>query len=446
MKNKTLIVLVGILCAVVALFAVGKKIGWWGKPKHTKVSAVQVTPKTIVESVRANGKIFPVNEVKISPDVSGEIVELYVQEGDSVKAGQLLAILNADLYRSATDRANSAVNSAMSGLENVKAQIGQFQAQLDNAQANYNRQLSLYKDGIISKAELDASETQLKTAKSTLNAAKENINMSSYNIKSAQATAKEARDNMRRTMVYAPISGIVSLLNVKKGEKVVGNIQMAGTEMMRIANFSAMEAQVDVNENDVININVGDTSIIEVDAYANRTFKGVVTQIASSAKGLATLTSALGSASDQVTNFVIKIKLLPSDYADLQRKSRLPFRPGMSCSVDILTETHTNVLSVPAQCVTTRMPDEIKKYRTANIKTDSDEPIEVAYILKDNKVYAMPVKTGIQDDKNIEILEGLHQNDWVIDGPYNAISRILKDSMPVNKVRKEDLFEAKKEK
>jgi len=442
MTNKSknwILYLLGILFIGFVVYGVGVRTGKWGKPKGTKVTVNSASRKNIIEIVRASGKIYPVVEVKISPDISGEIVKLWVEEGDSVKAGQLLAVLNADLYISSTERANATASSAGAMLQNVKAQLAQFEAQLDNAQQNFNRQQQLFNDGIISKAELQLSEMQMKNAKAALNAARENINSSSYNVRSAQAAAKEARDNMRRTNIYAPISGIVSLLNVKQGEKVVGNIQMTGTEMMRIANFGEMESQVDVSENDIVNINLGDTALIEVDAYPDRKFKGIVTQIANSAKGMGTLTAASTlSSSEQVTNFVVKVKVLQDSYKDLLNKNRTPFRPGMSCNVDIQTEKHENVLAVPVQSVTTRAFEDIKKYKP---KMETDEPEEVVFVVKDNLTYAKPIKTGIQDDKHIEIISGLEEGEKVIDGPYNAISKLLKDSTNINVVRKDELFD-----
>lgn len=441
MKNKGnnwILYALGIAIIGFAIYGIGFKMGKWGKPKGTKVTVTSVSKKNIIETVRANGKIYPVIEVKISPDISGEIVKLLVKEGDSVKAGQLLAVLNADLYISATERANASVSSAGAMLQNVKAQLAQFEAQFDNANENLNRQKQLYNEGIISKAELQVAELQVKNAKATLNAARESINSSAYNVKSAQATAKEARDNMRRTNIYAPMSGIVSLLNIKQGEKVVGNIQMTGTEMMRIASFENMEAQIDVSENDIVHVNSGDTAIIEVDAYPNIKFKGIVTQIANSAKGLGSVTTTSLSTNDQVTNFVVKVMILHNSYQNLLKSNKIPFRPGMSCNVDIQTETHSNVLTVPVQSVTTRAFSDIQKYKP---KIESDEPEEVVFVIKDNFAYAKPIKIGIQDDKNIEIQSGLIEGEKVIDGPYNAISKLLKDSTAIQIVSKEQLFE-----
>ena len=355
------------------------------------------TRETIIERIPANGKIRPVTEVKISPDVSGEIIELNVDEGDRVRKGDLIIKIRQDVYISLKDRAEASLNS-------TKAQYRQQKASFDQAEQNYNRNLDLYEKRAISLQEFEASTAEYEMASEQLKAAE-------FNIESATASLREAEENLTKTVIYSPIDGIISSLSVEKGERVVGTSQMAGTEMLRIADFNMMEVLVDVNENDIIRITKGDTADIDVDAYPGRTFKGVVTQIANSAKNLTATTSAL----TDVTNFEVRIRLLPESYADLLENDPIPFRPGMSASVEINTDRQDNALTVPLQAVTSEECIFTYDPSTATVKS-------------------VKVSTGIQSIEDIQITGGLNNTDslWIVTGPYSTVNRVLEDGMKVN--------------
>lgn len=418
------------------------------KPKGEKVTTEKVARRTIRETVSASGKIFPEKEIKISSDVSGEIVELEVREGDSIKAGQLLARINPDTYESAVERGNASLNNARSQVsisqaqvEASKAQIEQIEANLANATKIHNRNIELRKQGVISQADFDASlanvhalEANLKSAKSNLNSSIQGTRAAEFTVKSAEAGLKELRTSLSRTSIYAPSSGIISKLNVEQGERVVGTIQMAGTEMMRIANLNQMEVQVDVSENDILRVRLGDTAEIEVDAYLDRVFKGYVTEIANSASNTGTTTIQTLS-SDQVTNFVVKIRILPETYADMMRGGRFPFRPGMSAAVEIFTNTKEDILCVPIAAVTTR-EDENKDSLAARQK--AFEFKEYVFVYSADTAKMVRVKSGIQDDNFIEILDGLEGGEEVITGPYATVSRKLKSGMKLQREEKKD--------
>lgn len=418
------------------------------KPKGEKVTTEKVARRTIRETVSASGKIFPEKEIKISSDVSGEIVELEVREGDSIKAGQLLARINPDTYESAVERGNASLNNARSQVsisqaqvEASKAQIEQIEANLANATKIHNRNIELRKQGVISQADFDASlanvhalEANLKSAKSNLNSSIQGTRAAEFTVKSAEAGLKELRTSLSRTSIYAPSSGIISKLNVEQGERVVGTIQMAGTEMMRIANLNQMEVQVDVSENDILRVRLGDTAEIEVDAYLDRVFKGYVTEIANSASNTGTTTIQTLS-SDQVTNFVVKIRILPETYADMMKGGRFPFRPGMSAAVEIFTNTKEDILCVPIAAVTTR-EDENKDSLAARQK--AFEFKEYVFVYSADTAKMVRVKSGIQDDNFIEILDGLEGGEEVITGPYATVSRKLKSGMKLQREEKKD--------
>lgn len=353
--------------------------------------------ETIIEKIPANGKIRPVTEVKISPDVSGEIVELNVEEGDRVQKGDLIIKIRQDVYISLKDRAEASLNS-------TRAQYRQQKASFDQAEQNYNRNLDLYEKRAISLQEFEASTAEYEMASEQLKAAE-------FNIESATASLREAEENLTKTVIYSPIDGIISSLSVEKGERVVGTSQMAGTEMLRIADFNMMEVLVDVNENDIIRITKGDTADIDVDAYPGRTFKGVVTQIANSAKNLTATTSAL----TDVTNFEVRLRQQPDSYADLLENDPIPFRPGMSASVEINTDRQDNALTVPLQAVTSEECIFTYDPSTATVKS-------------------VKVSTGIQSIEDIQITGGLNNTDslWIVTGPYSTVNRVLEDGMKVN--------------
>lgn len=418
------------------------------KPKGEKVTTEKVARRTIRETVSASGKIFPEKEIKISSDVSGEIVELDVREGDSIKAGQLLARINPDTYESAVERGNASLNNARSQVsisqaqaESSKAQIEQIEANLANATKIHNRNIELRKQGVISQADFDASlanvhalEANLKSAKSNLNSSIQGTRAAEFTVKSAEAGLKELRTSLSRTSIYAPSSGIISKLNVEQGERVVGTIQMAGTEMMRIANLNQMEVQVDVSENDILRVRLGDTAEIEVDAYLDRVFKGYVTEIANSASNTGTTTIQTLS-SDQVTNFVVKIRILPETYADMMTGGRFPFRPGMSAAVEVFTNTKEDILCVPISAVTTR-EDENKDSLASRQK--AFEFKEYVFVYSADTAKMVRVRSGIQDDNFIEILDGLEGGEEVITGPYATVSRKLKAGMKLQREEKKD--------
>ncbi len=436
MKSNSLLKYLLIAAVVLIVFAViGKKAGWFGGKTEIKVSVESLELRTITEVVTASGKIQPETEVKISPDVSGEIVGLYVKEGDVVKEGDLLLKIKPDIYLSAVDRTTAAVNSAKANLANSQAFLEQIKAKLTQTENAYKRNKILWEQETISDAEYENSLSSYEMVNAELKAAKKSIEASRYSIQSAEATLSEAKENLKKTTIYTPMSGTISMLNIEQGERVVGTMQMAGTEMLRIANLDRMEVKVDVNENDIVKVKLNDTTLIEVDAYLGETFKGLVTEIANSA-------NVSGMSADQVTSFVVKVLLLEQSYKHLINKNNQnPFRPGMSASVDIQTNTRANILTIPIQAVTTRI-DSVVVGGTKVADVD-EELKEVVFIVSGDSALMRTVKTSIQDNKYIEITEGLNTEDKVITAPYSAISRKLKDGSFVKVVDKEELFKEK---
>jgi HlyD family secretion protein len=458
-----------VLVAVAYFMNKGKKTG-------EKVYAEKVQKRTIQEVVNASGRIFPEKEVKISSDVSGEVIDIYVKEGDSVKAGQLLARVNAEIYKSQVTRGEAGVNAskaqysnALSNIESVRsrqlqliAQREQVQAQLAQVQQSFKRSDQLHKDGIMSDADFETSQSQLrqqeanaKSSEAQIQAALSDISSSEksaeaaqYNLKSAEASLKELQTSLNKTSIYSPVDGIVTKKSVEKGERVVGTAQMSGTEMMRVANMNAMEVQVDVSENDILRVTVGNEVDIEVDAFPGRKFKGRVSEMANTASNAFTVTGQPNLTTDQVTNFVIKVRIEQGSYADLLRGGRSPFRPGMSASLAIHTKDINDAVSVPIQSVTTRVEDaDIKKAKAeeANKPTDpkkgTNEPVkEVVFIVSGDTVKMVTVKTGIQDNLFIQITEGLSGGEDVIAAPYKAISRKLKSGTKIIKVSEKELY------
>ena len=432
MKKGLLKYLIGAVIVLIIIAIVGKKKGWFGKPDSISVYVEKPERKTITETINANGKIQPEVEIKISSEVSGEVIELPVKEGNWVEKGALLVRIKPDTYISLKERAIAAVNSA-------NARLAQSKAQLTQSELAFKRSKQLFDQKAISESEFETAKTNYEVAQSELNAA-------NFNVESAQASLKEAEENLRKTSIYSPISGTVSKLNVELGERVLGTIQMAGTEIMRIANLNRMEARISVNENDIVKVNIGDTALIEVDAFIDRKFKGIVTQIANTA-------DVSGTTTDQVTSFEVRTFILEDSYKDLiSDKLQSPFRPGMSTTVDILTETRKDVLAVPIQAVTVRsdsskvaqagfQKDGEQKVEQDQSKVKSEKPKEIVYITKGDTARVVEVKTGIQDNQYIEITEGLTGDEDVVTAPYSAISRRLKDKTIIKKVKtKEDLF------
>lgn len=410
------------------------------KPKGIAVSVEDAAKRTIFETVSASGKIYPVTEVKISSDVSGEIVDLFVKEGDSVVVGQILAKINPDSYLSAVQRGEASLNASKaqlaiskSQIESSKAQKEQIAAQLENAKTVHKRNEQLKKDGVISQAELDQSlaslrqlEANLRGAEASIKSAQQNAEASDYSIKGAVAGLNELKTSLDRTTIKAPTNGIISKLSVEKGERVVGTIQMTGTEMMRISNLNAMEVQVDVSENDILKVELGDKADIEVDAYVGKKFKGYVTQIANSASNLSSLTNQVST--DQVTNFIVKILIDEASYADIvTTKVKYPLRPGMSASVDIYTHEVKDVIAVPIQSVTIREKKSEKTSDDIELKDNQKSDIEeVVFVMDADTARMIRVESGIQDDEYIQIINGIDIGNKVITGPYNVISKDLK--------------------
>ncbi len=409
------------------------------KPKGEEVTIEEVSKRTIKETVSASGRIFPEVEVKISSDVSGEIVKLLVEEGDSVVMGQILAKIDPEAYVSAVERGRASLDNqkaqvaiSRSQKQNNIAQKEQIIASLENATQVHARNTKLKDDGVISEVEfqqslsnLRALEANIKAAEAGIASSEESINAAQFQVKSSEASLKELTTNLNRTTIRAPQSGIISSLSVEQGERVVGTIQMTGTEMMRIANLNTMEVQVEVSENDILKVSVGDSVNVEVDAYVDKIFKGVVSEIANSAANTNTAgTTSLNT--DQVTNFIVKARIDRDSYASMSGpNSKYPFRPGMSASVDIFTNSANDVLSIPIQSVTVREDDD-KKIQ------------EVVFVYEADTARMIPVSTGIQDDDYIEVLSGLDLGQEIVSGPYTAISKTIEEGTELRQKEEED--------
>ena len=440
-------IFIGLIVVVVIITVLAIKKG--KSEKATRVAVEKVELRTIVESVSANGKIQPAKDIKISPYISGEVIELNVKEGDFVHKGDMLAKIDPQIYISNYDRAQAALRSAQANEAQSKARYTQSLAQFHKTKLDYDRSKQLWEKQVISDAEYDAAKSSYAVGEAEVKAAEQSYKASQFQVNSAQASLKEAQENLNRTSIFAPNDGTVSRLNVEVGERVTGASQFSsGTEIMRIANLDVMEVNVEVNETDIVRVSIMDTALIEVDAYLDRKFKGVITEIATSA-------NTTGTSADQVTNFDVKIKMLKTSYDDLINKSGAissPFRPGMSATVEIQTETVRDVLSLPIQAVTTRADTSgrIKSAREKreDKKTNSDDKDithEYVFIVDGGKAKLTTVKTGVQDNMYIQILEGVAKGDEVIIAPYRAVSKELKNNDEVTVVDKKKLF-VKKEK
>ena len=428
MSKKTIYILIGGAVLLIAVFLVLSKTGVIGnkdKAKSVETSLVKAT--TIVETVSATGKIQPEIEVKIASMVSGEIIALPIKEGQVVKKGDLLVKINPDLYTSGLNRSVANLAAAKSGLT-------QAEAQFKEAKANYDRNKTLFEKGIISKSDWDKTVASFEVTKATKQSAY-------FNVQSASATVNEARDNLGRTIIYAPADGTISVLNVELGERVLGTQQMAGTEILRVANLNNMEVEVDVNENDIVKIKVGDEAKVEVDAYLKKQFKGIVTSISNSASTALT--------ADQVTNFKVKIRILKESYQDLlegKPASYSPFRPGMTATVDIVTKTKTNVLAVPISSVVVKSDTTAVKESKVDVAEPTekepipkiDKKLECVFLKVGDKTKIRIIKTGIQDDTNIEVISGLKKGDVVITGPYTTVSKELNSGDKVTMEKDEE--------
>jgi len=443
-----IVVVIGIIVTIAAIK--GKQ------NEGIKVSVNLVTKRTIIQTVSANGKIQPETDVRISPYISGEVVELYVKEGDQIQSGDLLAKIDPEIYLSVFDQSVASLNTQKANELNAVARLTQMEAQYENARLTYERQTKLHKQNVISQAEFDQAKANFKVAEAQVTSAKQDVKAAEYMVKSSEAGLKRSREDLTRTTIFAPNDGTVSMLNVLKGERVTGASQFSsGTEIMRLANLNEMEARVEVNENDIIRVNNGDTALIEVDAYLNRKFKGVVTEIATSA-------NTTGVSVDQVTNFNVKIHLVKKSYEDLlnpDQPNYSPFRPGMSCTVDIQTETAYDVLTVPIQAVTTRISkDTLDKLNEKNTETrqrgnrkidyvtskKTEEIQECVFLYDEGIAKKQDVKTGIQNNMYIQIVSGLKDSVEVITAPYSAVSKILNNGDKVKKVDRKDLFTTNK--
>lgn len=407
MSKKKLIWISAIVIVIVALLVFG---GNKNKRDVNEVLISKIEPITIIETVAATGKIQPEIEVMLSSEVSGEIIELPVKEGQQVEKGDLLVRINPDLIQ-------SALTQSQAGLQNVRAMLSQAEAGLKNAKLSYDRNKALFEKGVISKSTWDGSVAEYEMAQA-------NRESAYFNVKSAAANVKQTRDNLARTSIFAPMNGTISKLSVELGERVVGTAQMAGTEIMRVANLSNMEVEVDVNENDIVKVTIGDSTIVEVDAYLKREFRGIVTEIANSAE------TALSV--DQVTNFKVKVRILPASYQDLTEGKPeyfSPFRPGMTATVDIITDKRENIIGVPISAILVKLPSDTiskKKGKVRGKASADEEKFEAVFVNNGGEAELKVVTTGIQDDSNIEITSGLTENDIVITGPYNLVTKKLK--------------------
>jgi HlyD family secretion protein len=444
-SNRLIIILSGLVGLLLLFAIIGKSLGWVGKKKMFEVDMAKVSFETIVEKVSASGMVRPVIEVKISPEVAGEIIELQIKEGDSVKSGDLLLKIRPDNFISALNRSKANLNQQKANLAASRANLARAEAGFYRSQLEFNRQALLHKEEMISDAEYELAEANYKIATQDLESAKQTVEAAIYIVKSSQATVDEAQENLMLTNIRAPMTGIVSKLDVEKGETVVGTSQMQGTEMLRIADLNNMEVRVDVNENDIIKISIGDTTLIDVDSYSylKKEFKGVVTQIANSANNKVS--------SDAVTEFEVRIKILNDSYQDLLEEMDIiyPFRPGMTASVEIITMTKHNILTVPLSAVTTRKKrskrsvgsidegeedasyDKASQDQEDEIQSDSEMLEEIVFVHSEGKVKKVKVQTGISDFENIEIISGLSEDDEIVTGPFLLVSKRLKDESAV---------------
>lgn len=434
---------------LIVILVIAKKAGWLGDDESIKVSVEKVSRQTITETVSASGKVQPEVEVKMSADVSGEVVELFVKEGDVVKKGTLLGKINPEIYLSGMDRMVAMVNTSKTSREASRSRQLQAQSQLERAEASYTRNKKLFDEGAISASDFEIIKSSFEVAKAELEAARQGVLGSDYGVKSSEASLKEAQENLNKTSIFAPVDGTISKLSVEKGERVVGTSQFSGTEIMRIANLNEMEVSVDVSESDIVRVHLHDTAVIDIDAYLDKKFKGLVTEIANSA-------NVSGMTTDQVTNFTVKIRILRDSYLDMipsENPAYSPFRPGMSATVEIQTKKMINVLAVPIQSVTTRdttikestkqkqRPGAEKKEEVVTVDEVNSECI---FAVKDGSAKMITVKTGIQDNNFIEVVSGLDEGTEVIVAPYNAISKTLKEGTKVQVVKKEELFDQEK--
>ncbi len=437
---------IGALVVLILFLIIGKSQGWIGKSRELEVELAKAKKVSIIEKVSASGTVQPVTEVKIAPEVSGELIELSVEDGDSVKLGQQLVRIRPDVLRSQLERNEAALNQQGANVEASKSALSVAKANFTKAELDYNRQEKLYSQKVISDADWQTAVQAYNVAKNNLASSTQNLEAAKYVVNSTEASVKEARENLRKTTVVAPMKGIVSKLSVKKGERVLGTATMAGTEMLRIADLNKMEVRVNVNENDIVRVHYADTVLIDVDAYSNtgRQFKGVVTNIANTAKDK--------TSTDAITEFEVRILILRSSYQELVKKgNKFPFRPGMTASVEIITSKKDNVLSVPLAAVTTRNPDDKNAKAAANPDDDKrtvtsgkdkaphkKEDKVVVFINEKGIAKMIEVKTGISDYDNIEIVSGIADSVEIVTGPFLIVSKRLKDGDKITLAKKEE--------
>jgi HlyD family secretion protein len=444
MKLKHILIAIGV---IIALLIVLKVTGAIGGEKVEKVTIEKAGNRTVIETVTASGKIQPETEVKLSSEVSGEVTELLVKEGDVVKKGQLLCKVRPDVLKSGYDRARASYSSQKASVASSEQQLKQSQANFVNAEATYKRNVELFKKKVISTAEFDAAQAAYTTAKTNLESAKQNVIGARFGLEQSGANVQEASANLAKATIFAPVDGVISKLSVELGDRILGTAQFAGTEIMRISNLSSMEVDVDVNENDINRVNVGDSATIEVDAFADKKFKGIVTEIASSSKDIGTASTSV----DQVTNFLVKIRIVAESYNDIKGGAKdlpSPFRPGLSATVDIQSES-VKGLSVPIQAVFTGNNTKTATDTKADTEGSADKQKsklndktikQFVYTFADGKVKQVEVTTGIQNDQYIIVKSGLKTGTEVVSGPYSAIQNRLKDGMKVEKTTKDQLF------
>jgi len=443
MKLKHILITVGVL---IALLVVAKLTGLIGGEKLEKVTVEKAESRRVIETVTASGKIQPETEVKLSSEVSGEVVELLVKEGDVVKKGQLLFKVRPDVLKSGFDRASASYSSQKASVASASQLLEQSKGTFANEEGIYKRNVELFKKKVISVAEFDAAKAAYSTAKTNLESAKQSVIAAKFTLEQSGANVQEASANLAKATIFAPVDGVISKLSVELGDRILGTAQFAGTEIMRISNLNSMEVNVDVNENDINRVNVGDSATIEVDAFADKKFKGVVTEIASSSKDIgATATSV-----DQVTNFVVKVRISSDSYSGVKGGAKdlpSPFRPGLSATVDIESSSVTG-LSVPIQAVFTKGAVKDEKKSEGNDENAekqksklNDKTIkQYVYTYANGTVKPVEVVTGIQNDQYIQVISGLKAGTEVVSGPYSAVQNRLKDGMKVEKTTKDQLF------
>lgn len=440
MKLKHILIALG---AILALLIVAKLTGLIGGKKEEKVTVDKVAVRKIVETVTASGKVQPETEVKLSSEVSGEVTQLLVKEGDVVKKGQLLIKVRPDVLESGYERAVASANAQKASVAGAEQQLVQQQANFVNAEATYKRNVSLFNKKVISASEFDAAKAAYLTAKANLQAAKENVTGAKFTLDQTQANVREAGANLAKTTIYAPVDGVISKLSVELGDRILGTAQMAGTEIMRISNLKNMEVNVDVNENDINRVNVGDSSSIQIDAFGDKRFRGVVTEIASSSTAVGSTTTSV----DQVTNFSVKVRILPDSYGNMNNGAKdlpSPFRPGLSATVDIESETEES-LSVPIQAIFTESgagADNNGDQEKQKAKLADKKIKQYVYLYDDatKQVKKSEVTTGIQNDQFIIVKKGLKKGQNIVSGPYSAVQNKLKDGDKVEKTTKDKLF------